>query len=74
MHSFGLYESYNETSQYKYKIKSNRVETILEIVEKGNDDVEEKMVDDKLQSRNEMIDYVGGEIGIDNANTPPPNV
>ena len=74
MHSFGLYESYNETSQYKYKIKSNRVKTILEIVEKGNDDVAEKMVDDKLQSRNEMIDDVSGEIGVDNTNTPPPNV
>ena len=32
------------------------------------------MVDDELQSRNEMIDGVGGESGIDNAETPPPNV
>ena len=50
------------------------METILEVVEEGNDDVEEKIVDDELQSRNEMIDDVTGESGVDNAETPPPNV
>ena len=83
LYSFGLCESDNETSQYKYNyirnrfhvdIESNQMETIWEVVEEGNDDVEEQMVDDELQSRNEMIDDVGGESGIDNAETPPPNV
>ena len=37
------------------------METILEVVEEGNNDVEEEMVDDELQSRNEMIDEVNGE-------------
>ena len=83
LHSFGLCESYNETSQYKYnyirnkfhvEIESNQMETILEVVEEGNDDVEEEMVDDELQSRNEMIDNVSVESGVDNAETPPPNV
>ena len=32
------------------------------------------MVDDELQSRNEMIDDVSVESGVDNAETPPPNV
>ena len=32
------------------------------------------MVDDELQSRNEMIDDMSGESGVDNAETPPPNV
>ena len=50
------------------------METILEVVEESNDDVEEKIVDDELQSRNEMIDDVTGESGVDNAETPPPNV
>ena len=50
------------------------METILEVAEEGNDDVEEEMVDDELQSRNEMIDGMSGESGIDNAETPPPNV
>ena len=62
LHLFGLCESYNETSQYKYnyirnkfhvEIESNQMETILEVVEEGNDDIEEEMVDDELQSRNE---------------------
>ena len=83
LHSFGLCESYSETSLYKYKYtrnkfhvktESNQKETILEVVEEGNDDVEEEMVDDELQSRNEMIDDVSGESGVDNAETPPPNV
>ena len=83
LHSFGLCESYNETSQYNYnyirnkfhvEIESNQMETILEVVEEGNDDVEEEMVDDELQSRNEMIDNVSVESGVDNAETPPPNV
>ena len=82
LHSFGLCESDNETSQYKYnyirnkfhvEIESNQMETILEVVEEGNDDVEEEMVDDELRSRNEMID-VSGESGVDNAKTPPPNM
>ena len=82
-HSFGLCESYNETSKYKYnyiknkfnvEIESNQMETILEVVEEGNDDVEEEMVDDELQSRNETIDDVSGESGVDNAETPPSNV
>ena len=30
------------------------METILKVVEEGNDDVEEEMVDDELQSRNEI--------------------
>ena len=50
------------------------MKTILEVVDEGNDDVEEEMVDDELQSRNEMIDVVSGESGVDNAETPPPNV
>ena len=50
------------------------METILEVVEEGNDDVEEEMVDDELQSRNEMIDDVSGESGVDNAETPPPKI
>ena len=50
------------------------METILEFVEEGNDDVEEEMVDDELQSRNEMIDDVSSESGLDNTETPPPNV
>ena len=71
LHSFGLCESYNETSQYKYnyirnkfhvKIESNKMKTILEVVDEGNDDVEEEMVDDELQSRNEVIDDVSGEL------------
>ena len=74
LHSFGLCESYNETSQYKYnyirnkfhvEIESNQMETILEVVEEGNDDIEEKIVDDELQSRNEMIDDVSDESGVD---------
>ena len=56
--SFGLSESYNETFQYKYnyirnkfyvEIESNQMKTILEVVEEGNDNVEEEMVDDELQ-------------------------
>ena len=83
LHSFGLCESYNETSQYKYnyirnkfhvEIDSNQMEAILEVVEEGIDDVEEEMVDDELQSRNEMIDDLSGESGVDNAETPTPNV
>ena len=83
LHLFGLCESYNETSQYKYnyirnkfhvEIESNQMENILEVVEEGNDDVEEEMVDDKLQSRSEMIDEVSGKSRVDNAKTPPPNV
>ena len=50
------------------------METILEVVEEGNNDVEQEIVDDELESRNEMMDDVTGEIGIDNAETPPPNV
>ena len=50
------------------------METILEVVEEGNGDAEEEMVDDELQSRNEMIDDVSSESGIDNAENPPPNV
>ena len=50
------------------------METILEVIEEGNDDVEEEMVDDELQSINEMIDDLSSESGIDNAETPPPNV
>ena len=50
------------------------METILEVVEEGNDDVEEEMVDDELQSRNEMIDDVSVESCVDNAETLPPNV
>ena len=83
LHSFGFCESYNETSQYRYnyiknefhvEIESNQMETILEVVEESNDDVEEEMVDDELQSRNEMIDYVSGDSNVDNAGAPPPNV
>ena len=57
LHSFGLWGCYNEISQYKYnyirnkfhvEIESNHMETILEVVEEGNDDVEEEMVDDEL--------------------------
>ena len=50
------------------------METILKVIQEGNDDIEEKMVDDELQSRNEMIDDMSGDGGIDNAETPPPNV
>ena len=50
------------------------METILEVVEEGNDGVEEEMVEDELQKRNEVIDDVSDESGVDNANTPPPNV
>ena len=32
------------------------------------------MVDAKLKSRNEMIDDVNSESGVDNAETPPTNV
>ena len=83
LHLFDLCKSYNETSQYKYnyirntfhvEIESNQMETILEVVEEGNDDVEEGMVDDQLQSRNEMIDDVSVESDVDHAETPPPNV
>ena len=83
LHSFDLCESYNETSQYKYnyirnklhvEIESNQMETILGVVEEGINEVEEEMVDDELQSKNEMIDDVSSESGIDNAKTPPPNV
>ena len=57
LHSFGLWGCYNEISQYKYsyirnkfhvEIESNHMETILEVVEEGNNDVEEEMVDDEL--------------------------
>ena len=37
--------------------------SILEDVEEGNDDVEEEMVDDELQSRNEKIDDVSSKSG-----------
>ena len=83
LHSFGLCESYSETSQYKYnyirnkfhvEIKSDQMETILKVIQESNDDIEEKMVDDELQSRNEMIDGMSGDSGIDNAETPSPNV
>ena len=37
-------------------------------------DVEEEMVDDELQSRNEMIDDVSSKSGIGNAETPPSNL
>ena len=50
------------------------METILEVVEEGIDDIEEEMVDDELQSRNEKIDDVSGESGVDNAETTPPDV
>ena len=46
----------------------------MEVVEEGNGDVEEETVDDEVQSRNEMIDNVGSESGVDNAETPRPNV
>ena len=46
------------------------METILEVVEEGNDNVEEEMVDDEQQSRKEMIDDMSCESGIDNAETP----
>ena len=71
MHLFRLCKSYNETFQYKYnyirnkfhvEIESNQMETILEVVEEGNDAVEEEMIDDELQSRNEIIDDVSGEV------------
>ena len=80
LHSFALCESYNETSQYKYnyirnkfhvEVESNQMETILEVVEEDNADVEEEMVDDELQSRNEIIYGVSSETGVDNAETPP---
>ena len=32
------------------------------------------MVDDELESRNEVTDDVSGEKGVDNAEAPPPNV
>ena len=72
LHSFGFCGSYNEIFQYKYnnirnkfhvEIKSNRMEIILEVFEEGHDDVEEEMVDDDQQSRNEMIGDVSGESG-----------
>ena len=50
------------------------METILKVIQESNDDIEEKMVDDELQSRNEMIDGMSGDSGIDNAETPSPNV
>ena len=53
LHSFGLCESYNETSQYKYNYVRNKFhedikldETILEVVEEGNDGVEVEVIDD----------------------------
>ena len=48
LHSFGLCESYSETSQYKYnyirnqfhlETELNQMEPILEVVEEDNDDV-----------------------------------
>ena len=50
------------------------METIFEVVEEDNNDIKEEMVDDELQSTNEMIDDASGESGADNAETPPPNV
>ena len=44
------------------------------VVEEGNDDVEEEMVDDELQSRNEMIDDMSSESDVDYAEILPPNV
>ena len=44
------------------------------VVEEGNDDVEEEMVDDELQSRNEMIDDMSSESDVDDAEILPPNV
>ena len=43
------------------------METILEIIEEINNDVEEEMFDDEMQSRNGMIDDVSGESDTDNA-------
>ena len=43
------------------------METILEIIEEINNDVEEEIVDDEMQSRNGMIDDVSGESDTDNA-------
>ena len=37
-------------------------------------DVEEEMVDDELQSRNEMIDDMSSESDVDDSETLPPNV
>ena len=50
------------------------METILEVVEEGNDDVAEEKVDDEVQSRKKKIDDVTGESGVDNVETSPPNV
>ena len=50
------------------------METIWEVVEEGNGEIEEEMVDDELQSRNEMIDDVSDDSGTDNAKNPTPNV
>ena len=38
------------------------METILEVVEEGKDAVEEEIIDDELQSSNEIIDDVSGEV------------
>ena len=43
------------------------METILEIIEEFNNDVEEEMVDDEMQSKNGMIDDVNGESDVDNS-------
>ena len=50
------------------------METILEIIEEFNNDVEEEMVDDEMQSKNGMIDDVSGESDVDNSQAPLPNV
>ena len=63
----------NIRKKFHVEIESNQMETILEVAEEGNDDVEEIMVDDKLQSRNEIIDGVSGDSGVDNAETPAQN-
>ena len=70
-----LPSKYNYTrNKFHVEIESSQMETIFEVADEGNDDVEEEMVDDELQSRNEMIDDVSSESGVDNAETPPPNV
>ena len=43
------------------------METILEIIEEANNDVEEEMVDDEMQSKNGMIDCMSGESDVDNS-------
>ena len=43
------------------------METILEIIEEFNNDVEEEMVDDEMQSKNGMIDDVSSESDVDNS-------